>query len=349
MAFSDTCGNALAKNILRKGLQKGRIPNSLLFTGPEGVGKMETALVLAKALNCLKKSDDSCDECANCRAIDRGAFPDVLNLISEKEMAEKYPETFEGGKNGKKPKENISIDQLREMKQTAHLRPMLGRKRVFLIGQAEQIDLTSSNTLLKILEEPPLFTHIILLSDNPYSIVPTIRSRCQILSFSTISREDVEDQLKRNGCGEQKARLISILARGNLKQAFHMSGEDVPDERKLSWIFLLALLTGEGSGELLKDFTSSRKEFREELVRMLEIMLTFIRDVMLLQGGGESSRLLNPDYALLLSGLAGRMSRDRILEFIGSLERSLSAVRKKANLNCLVSELFAEWMEKSYA
>jgi len=225
---------------------------------------------------------------------------------------------------------------------------MLGRKRVFLIGQAEQIDLKSSNSLLKVLEEPPLFSHIILLSDNPFSILPTIRSRCQNLSFAAISREDIEEQLNRKGCDRQKARLISILARGNLKLAFQLSGEDVPDERHLSWVFLLALLTGERSVEILKDFTSSRKEQREDLVRVFEIMLTFIRDVMFLQGGGESSRLLNPDYDRLLNGLAGRVSRNRVLEFIGSLERSLYAVRKKANVNCLVSELVAEWMEKSY-
>lgn len=309
---------------------------------------METALVLAKALNCLNKEDDSCDSCQNCHAIDKGNFPDVLNIVSEKEMAETHPEFFNEEEGGKKPKENITIDQLRAMKQTAYLKPMVGRKRVFLIGQAERIDLQSSNTLLKILEEPPLFTHIFLLSDNPYSIIPTIRSRCQTLSFAAVSRKDIEEQLKREGYDEQKARLISVLVGGNLKEAFELNWEEIADERKKSWAFLMALLTGEGRAEVLKEFTSKRKEIKDELARMFELLLTLIRDVMLLQGKGESSLLLNPDYVRPLEVLARRLNRERVIEFIGSLERSLYAVKKKANVNSLVSALFAEWMDKNY-
>ena len=348
MAFSDICGNAHIKNILQKGLRRGRIPNSLLFTGPTGVGKMEAALVVAKALNCLNMEDDSCDSCLNCRAVDKGNFPDVLKIVSEKEMAENSPEYFNEEEGGKKPKENITIDQLRLMKQTAHLKPMVGRKRIFLIGQAERIDLQSSNTLLKILEEPPLYTHIILLSDNPYSILPTIRSRCQTLSFAAVSRKDIEEQLKRTGCDEQKARLISILVRGNLKEAFEYDWEEMMAERELSWAFFMALLGGERRAELLKDFTSKRKEIRDDLTRMFELMLTLMRDVMLLQSEGRSSFLLNPDYMRPLEELARRMKRERVIAFIRSLEKSLFAVKKKANVNSLVSALFAEWMDKNY-
>ena len=105
MAFDDVLGNSRTKRILKKSLERNRIPNSLLFYGPEGVGKRDIALVLAKAMNCLKYRDDACDVCPSCHAIENGNFPDVMVLSPEKNV--------------------LKIEQMREMKQTAYLKPMV--------------------------------------------------------------------------------------------------------------------------------------------------------------------------------------------------------------------------------
>jgi DNA polymerase-3 subunit delta' len=175
MAFQNILGNSRVKTILSKGLKRTRIPHSLLFVGPEGVGKMETALVVAKALNCLQKFDDSCEECPSCVAINKGNFPDVMEILPEKSV--------------------VTIDQMRDLKSTAYLKPMVGKKRIFIIPDAEKVREDASNSILKILEEPPSFTHIILLTDNPYLILPTIKSRCQVLTFAPVLKEDIEKAL----------------------------------------------------------------------------------------------------------------------------------------------------------
>ena len=93
MAFDDILGNSRAKRILKKALQRGRVPNSLLFTGPEGVGKRDMALVLAKAMNCLQEKDDSCEVCASCKAVNNRNFPDVMVISPEKNLLQN---TWEG-------------------------------------------------------------------------------------------------------------------------------------------------------------------------------------------------------------------------------------------------------------
>ncbi|MFQ6108631.1 MAG: DNA polymerase III subunit delta', partial [Candidatus Aminicenantales bacterium] len=191
MAFKDVLGNDRQKKILRRALRKGRIPNSLLFCGLDGVGKRSTALVLAKAMNCEKSSDDACEACPSCRAISRGVFPDVMVVSPEKNV--------------------IKIDQMRILKQTAYLKPMTGKKRFFIVTEAEKMNDEASNSLLKILEEPPHFSHIILISSNPDMLKPTIKSRCQTLHFQPISKEDIEKILLEKGFGKEKAKIISLL------------------------------------------------------------------------------------------------------------------------------------------
>lgn len=168
MAFKDILGNSRVKKILRKALQKNKVPNSMLFCGPRGIGKKDMALVLAKAMNCERKKDDACEVCASCKAINAGNFPDVLEISPEKEV--------------------IKIDQMRILRKIAYLKPMMGKKRVFVVVDADKMTEEAANSLLKILEEPPLFSYIILVAHNPFMIMSTIKSRCQVLNFSPVSK-----------------------------------------------------------------------------------------------------------------------------------------------------------------
>jgi DNA polymerase III delta' subunit len=157
MAFKDVVGNERIKRILKLALERGRVPNSLLFCGPEGVGKKAMALTLAKTLNCLNLTTDSCDECPSCEAIDKGVHPDVMVIAAEKQ--------------------EIKIEQTRFLKQMAYLRPMTGKKRVFIVVDASEMSDPAANSLLKVLEEPPPYAHLILVTASPFLLFPTILSR----------------------------------------------------------------------------------------------------------------------------------------------------------------------------
>jgi len=330
MAFGDVLGNKRTKKILKKSLGRNRIPNSLLFFGPEGVGKKDVALVLAKALNCLKKKDDACEICASCRAIENGNFPDVMAIAPEKNI--------------------LKIEQMRTMKQTAYLKPMVGRKRVFIIDKAEKMNEEAANSVLKILEEPPAFTHIILITHNPFLILPTIRSRCQDLSFSQISKQDIEKVLVERGEEAEKARIISLLVRGNLKQALNLEWEEIQPFREKAWQLLDAVSRGKGISSFVKDYAFERRDRIEaEFVQVLEILSSFSRDLLLIKSSANKNLLMNPDYENAIREAALHFNLGQVLEFLVKIDSALYALERNVNVNLLVSATLANMMERCHA
>jgi DNA polymerase III delta' subunit len=329
MAFDEVLGNSRTKKILKKSLQRDRIPNSLLFFGPEGVGKRDTALVLSKAMNCLNNTDDACGVCASCRAIENGNFPDVMVISPEKNV--------------------LKIEQMRAMKQTAYLKPMVGRKRIFIIDQAEKMNEEAANSVLKILEEPPAFTHIILITHNPYLILPTIRSRCQDLSFSPISKQDIKKVLVEKGQDEEKAQIISLLVRGNLKQAMNLDWDEIRSLREEAWQLFDMVLGGKSASSFLKDYGFRRRESIEtEFVRMLEFMSSFVRDILLIKSNGNKNLLMNPDYDSGLQNAETRLTFGQALEFLVKIDTALYALERNVNVNLLVSSTLVNMMDRSY-
>ncbi len=205
--FDEVLGNDRIKKILRLALEKGRVPNSLIFSGPEGVGKRRLAVILAQALNCEREEVEPCGECLACRKIaDR-----------------KYPDVWEVEPDG----QSVKIEQMQAVREAAYVRPLEARRRVFIVSQADKMTADAANCLLKILEEPPSYSHIILVTSMVHLILPTIRSRCQVLSFSPIGREEIKKALLEKGRPEDQAGVISLLVNGNLEAALETDWDKV--------------------------------------------------------------------------------------------------------------------------
>ncbi len=328
MAFQNILGNSRVKTILSKSLQRNRVPHSLLFIGPDGVGKKEMALVVAKALNCLLKTENSCEECTSCVAINKKNFPDVMEVSPQKDV--------------------IKIEQMRLLKSTTYLKPMVGKKRVFIISDAEKMSEEASNSLLKILEEPPSFSHIFLLTDNPYLILPTIKSRCQVLSFAPVFKEDIEKVLLEKGYGAEKARVISLVVHGNLRYALSLDWDDLLEKRQKAWQVFNALIKKENASAFLKEFSSSRFLERKDLEQIFEILSSFCRDIVVFKEEGDWSHLMNPDYGQDLREISRHMSLEQALDFLSKMDYSLYALQKNLNVKLLMSSLFSHFMGKHY-
>ncbi|MDD8026676.1 MAG: DNA polymerase III subunit [Acidobacteriota bacterium] len=336
MPFNDIAGNGRVRTILKLALSRGRVPHALVFGGPRGVGKRKTARVLAQALNCAVRSDDACGECPSCRAVVQvdekakriGAHPDVIEY--------EIPED----------KTTVSIDQMRELKSLAYLKPMVGRKRVFLVDDADSMSDEAANSLLKVLEEPPLFTHIILISDNPALLLPTIKSRCRSLPFLPVSDEDVEKVLRGRGVEPEKARLTALVVRGNLERALDLDWDAIEAERRDAWMIFRALTTGEDAAALLRRFAfGRRKDVREEMERALELMTAFGRDTALLAEGGDARLLLNPDYENEIRTCAGPVSPAAALRIVGLLHDAAASIDRNVHLGLLAAGLTARWRQ----
>jgi DNA polymerase-3 subunit delta' len=329
MAFKDILGNSRVKKILQKALQKNKVPNSMLFCGTRGIGKREMALVLAKAMNCERKKDDACEVCQSCKAINARNFPDVIEISPEKEV--------------------IQIDQMRMLRKIAYLKPMMGKKRVFVVVDADRMTEQAANSLLKVLEEPPLFSYIILVAHNPFLIMPTIKSRCQVLNFSPISKEDIGKTLVEKGYAQKKARIISLLVRGNLKQALALEWEDVQDKRTKAWELFLSLLRRGKVALFLRDYGSSQRALvRDEWEQVLEMLSSFCRDSILIKEGGDRRFLMNPDYEKEISKEGSPLSLEELMDCLTKIDYAIYGLGKNLNMNLLVSSFFSYFKESEY-
>lgn len=328
MSFKDVLGNKRVKNILKKSLQKNRLPNSMLFVGPEGVGKRDMALVAAKAINCLTRGDDACETCSSCAAITKGNFPDVMVISPLRQV--------------------ITIDQMRMLKQTAYLKPMTGKRRVFIVVDAEKMNVEAANSLLKVLEEPPRLSHIFLLTANPYLILPTIKSRCQALAFSAVSREDIQNVLVERGCDPDRAKIISLFVRGNLRQAKQLDWEDVKSRRQTAWELFLSLITGQRAAAGLQALTAPRSSLKQDLDQVLEILASLFRDLILLKERGDPRLLMNPDYRKDLLAVGRSLSLEQTLNGLARVDQGLYGLQRNLNVNLLVTSMYTSFMEQCY-
>ena len=329
MAFKDILGNSRVKKILSKALQKKKVPNSMLFYGPEGIGKKDMALVLAKAMNCERKKDDACEVCSSCKAINAGNFPDVIEISPEKEV--------------------IKIEQMRTLRKIAYLKPMMGKKRVFVVVDADKMTEEAANSLLKILEEPPLFSYIILVAQNPFMIMSTIQSRCQVLNFTPVSKEDIGKILVEKGFEEKKARIISLLVHGNLKQALSLEWEEIQDKRMKAWQLFLSLLRKGKVALFLRNYaTSQRALIRDEWEQVLEMLSSFCRDTILIKERGDRRLLMNPDYEEEIRKEEAQLSLEALIDCLAKIDYAIYGLGKNLNVNLLVSSFFSYFKEREY-
>lgn len=199
---------------LKRALKENKVPHAYLFSGIEGVGKRQTAIGLAQALNCAGIKEIPCEQCLSCQKISKGVHPDCLFIEPD-------------GKT-------IRIEVLRDLKQKAYLYPLEGRSKIFIIDQAEKMTLASANALLKILEEPPNQTYFILITSQPSALLPTIRSRCQKMEFGPLPSEILIQILMRLGKDSKEAKLLADLSQGSIQKAFEFDLA-LFEETKTKW------------------------------------------------------------------------------------------------------------------
>ena len=207
--------------------------------------------------------------------------------------------------------------------------------------EAEKMNEEAANSLLKILEEPPLFSHIILVTSNPEMIKLTIKSRCQGLSFQPISREDIEKVLLEKGYEKGRAKIISLLVRGNLKKALNLEWEEIQAKRERAWELFLSFLRQENLATSLRNYASSRGLMREELEQDLEILSSFCRDLILIKEKSDIRLLMNPDYAQEFDKAQSFLSPDKSLDDLEKIDYALYALRRNLNMNLLLTSLFS--------
>ncbi|MDE0299371.1 MAG: DNA polymerase III subunit delta' [Candidatus Poribacteria bacterium] len=185
---------------LQHAIRLNRIAGAYLFVGPAGVGKETVATHFAKSINCLKHGESACGNCISCRKTDVGNHPDTQIVHPSGAW--------------------IKIDQIRELQTRIVYRPLEGVRKIVILKEAERMNLEAANALLKTLEEPPAESVLILLTTNLDALLPTIRSRCQIIKFIPLTQTELGRYLsERFHLAEREALAVATLAGGAVGRA----------------------------------------------------------------------------------------------------------------------------------
>jgi DNA polymerase-3 subunit delta' len=215
MNWSSLRSHADQIEMLRRSIQRGRLAHTYLFAGPAGVGKSLFARILSHCLLCEKATDedlDACGECSSCRQMAAGSHPDFF-YVGCPEGKQIIPvDQFKGD-----PEKQGEGGLIRNLS----LRPMVAARRVAIIDDANRMNEEGANSMLKTLEEPPKDALLILIAENLDAILPTIRSRCQLLRFSGLPEKDVADLLVQHELAStlEEATTAASMSDGSLQTA----------------------------------------------------------------------------------------------------------------------------------
>jgi DNA polymerase-3 subunit delta' len=291
--FNQIAGNQSVKKLLTRILESGRVPGALLFVGEEGVGKKLFAVELAKALNCRSpRGVEACDVCPACTRIAKFNFP-------QSDKSEDWEQLIRTDHADVAmvvaPKRVLRVNQMRAIEREANYRPFEGKARVFLIDDAEKLNDESANALLKTLEEPPQTSYLILITSRPAMLLETIRSRCQMIRFSPLSVEEIEQHLAGDKTAKaSEIRLRARLAGGSIGRAQRSDLEGYQSQRAVMMRVLEALaLTGDRNQILNVSEELNSAKYKDDYEAMLDIFEGLIRDAWRLALGTEG--IVNED------------------------------------------------------
>lgn len=314
MPFAGILGQDSSIAVLSRSLATGKIAHAYLFDGIEGCGKKMAALAFVEAIFC--GGIDGCGECRSCRKMDAGQHPD-LHLVEPDGAF-------------------IKIDQIRELQRELSLRPFEAPIKACIIEAADRLNPAAGNALLKTLEEPPGNALLILLTANSGGILPTVLSRCQQLHFSALPQEIIEALLGVRGIEPEAARIIASLAGGSMQKALAIGEDTALPERKrfLESVCALSIYDIAPLFALAEELAGDK----ENANRMLELLTTFLRDTLLMQGG--STEIVNADLLPLLAAHAERLSMEMVMAQLDHIAETRRAIQANVNPRLALEVLF---------
>jgi DNA polymerase-3 subunit delta' len=353
MGFKQFLGNAATVRHLREAVRADRFPHSLILAGPKGAGKYTLSLMLAKAVNCLDPTEsdglpDFCGVCRNCarigdaanleeRVAEAVAARDDLRETDKKEtriLVQTHPDVLIVPPDP--PQNLIKMGQVRQVIHIAYYRPPVESKRSFSIFTTSAFMKEAANSLLKVLEEPPEHTSLILLTENPQELLPTIRSRAVVHRLGALPAAELETLLaeRRPALSAKDRALTARLAEGAVGRALSFDLDTYVASRQDALVILRNALRDPDYSQLFHATETYRAgaDGQEKTVNLLRALGSLVEDLLLVVAG-TPGLVRNLDLGAELE----RMGQGLSVDWIDNAARALVQVEQGMRRNLLRS------------
>ncbi len=313
MQFKDIIGQDMIKEHLQGALTTGKTSHAYIINGEKNSGKELIANIFAMALQCENQGSDPCCECRACKQAYNKNHPDIIRVSHEK------PNT-------------ISVDDIRtQVNNDIMIKPYSGPKKIYIINEAEKMNLAAQNALLKTLEEPPEYGVIILLTTNMEAFLQTIISRCIVLTMKPVRDSQIQEFLmKEYHIPDYKAAVCAAFARGNVGKARQLASSEDFDNIKDEAITLLKYIDEMEIHEITKAI-KKMGEYKLEINDYLDILAIWYRDALLFKATKDVNHLIFKEEIQYIKKAASRSTYEGIEIIIKALDNAKK--RLSANVN----------------
>lgn len=296
MYFDNIKGQEFAKKYMINSIKKESINHAYMFEGIEGIGKETFAEDLAKILLDVKNLENT---------------PDCIRV---------------------KPDGNsIKIAQVRELQGDIVIKPHK-KYKIYIFDKSEKMTVEGQNALLKTLEEPPEYAIIILIANNKESLLPTIRSRCEIVKFTPIPFIEIKKHLISEGIDENRANLLSSFSRGSMKKALELASSNDFYEMKEKVQGYIETIMNKNMVEIL-DIPSEMEKYKGESIAVLDMMINFFRDIMISKENIDKSMIINADKIVFIQNMSKKITYSQVAKIIDIIEDTKIKIKGNCNFN----------------
>lgn len=326
--FNDIVGQVQIKEHLQHALAEGRISHAYIFNGEKSMGKEFVAKVFAMALQCEKGEINPCQECHSCRQALSGNQPDIIFVSHEK------PNT-------------ISVDDIRtQINGDVGIKPYSSKYKIYIVPEAEKMNVQAQNAILKTLEEPPEYAVIMLLVANVNALLPTILSRCVTLNMKPVSDQELKKYLmEKMQIPDYKADVCVAFARGNVGKARNLAKSEEFENVKSEALSLLKYIQDMEMYEIVSAIKKIN-EYKLEISDYLDIMAIWYRDVLLFKATKDVNHLIFREEISAIRRVAGRTSYEGIEDVIEALDTAKKRLEANVNFDLTMELLLLTIKEK---
>lgn len=325
MGFSGIFGQEQIIKNLTAAIQKDRIAHAYIFDGSDGLGKGMMAAAFAQAIVCKNFRQDACNACSACIKVHHNNHPDIM-VIEPEGMS-------------------IKNKQIEAFQQDLQRRPYESRKKIYIIQQADQMTESAQNRLLKTLEEPPSYAVIILISINANRFLPTIRSRCQMIKFHRLGEQQIHVFLReRYGMTSEASKIYAAFSDGIIGKAIQLKeSSDFLEKREAAIEIIEKVLQGDPLSIFpMVEFFENHKE---NVYELLDFMLTWFRDILILKETASEDFLINLDKKILLREHGFRIGYQQISHIIKIIERTKQDIKANVNFQLVIENMLLSMQE----
>lgn len=346
---------------LRRAVARDRVGHAYLFHGPLGTGKRAAALEFAKVLECEHGKEEACGNCLACTKVRKGVHPDVQvmlpypNDVSEDDVAARltllarqpYAETdFRRRPSLDDPGESsnkqaiYTVDRMRELQRMLSYAPSEGRYKVTILTDVDRMRTEASNAFLKLLEEPTPRTVLILTTHRPDQLLPTVSSRCQQIKFKPLGPDAIREALiEREGVPRDEAAMFAHMADGSYTRALELRhNEELAAARDLALAFFRRSFQMDVDKVLDLSSTIAGRG-REQVKGLLQLMLTWTRDLLLYRTTSDGRFLVNVDQRQAIENFVDNVPEAEIEQMTEVLQEAITLVERNVHLELTIINL----------